>query len=475
MQTRCPHCRTVYSVEGRLVEELDARVRCGACMTLFNARDCLLADADVEAAEAQAPDNADLNSGAQHPPPSADESAVMPSAESDDRIAGAQAAPAAGSASNVFEVGDDQAGPADATPPSGFAREGSSDVSDVGDMTAELDWPQLDLPDPEFAGGNYGPPVAKAQVPLPAAAEPDAVEAFKGRAAAGVDEVSSSPRSTRAAAPAAAADEATSGSGDGDPPAAEAGAGPAGSEQRDGSAEQVEPTDDSSTASAAAADSSTPSGTPAEDAVVAEAVVIEEEPAAPAGDAADSMAGEAGSEAQAEPDLHGMLLDRELAAAHNAPSNRGGWLWALGALLLLFAIISQLLFWQRDALAANPSTRGLVATMCGVLGCELEPLRDVERIELLQRSVYSHPNATGALIISVSMVNNAGFAQPYPTLAIRMADVRGRTVAARDFAADDYLKPGEGGESMPVGAPVTITLEVLDPGRDALTFELDFL
>jgi hypothetical protein len=147
----------------------------------------------------------------------------------------------------------------------------------------------------------------------------------------------------------------------------------------------------------------------------------------------------------------------------------------VGALVLLLGISVQLLYWQRDALASQPATRPLAEQLCRLFACQLPAMRDVSAIRLLQRSVYSHPNVSNALIIRLSMSNEASFAQPYPTLAIRMTDRQGRTVAARDFKPTVYLGDGALQQTMPPGQPVTVTLEVLDPGRDARSYELDFL
>ncbi len=149
--------------------------------------------------------------------------------------------------------------------------------------------------------------------------------------------------------------------------------------------------------------------------------------------------------------------------------------WLIGSLVLLAVGAGQWIFANREMLSATPQIRPLLQQVCGYLDCDLEQLRDVEQIELLRRSVYSHPNIDKALIISLAMVNNANYAQPFPVLAIRMADVRGQFIAQRNFEPENYLDaPGASGLMSP-GAPVTVTLEIHDPGSDALTFELDFL
>jgi len=149
--------------------------------------------------------------------------------------------------------------------------------------------------------------------------------------------------------------------------------------------------------------------------------------------------------------------------------------WLIGSLSLLAVGAGQWVYANRATLSAAPQIRPLLQQVCGFLDCELEQLRDVEQIELLRRSVYSHPNIDDALIISLAIVNNANYAQPFPVLVIRMADVRGQLIAQRNFEPENYLDaPGASGLMSP-GAPVTVTLEIHDPGNDALTFELDFL
>ena len=154
-----------------------------------------------------------------------------------------------------------------------------------------------------------------------------------------------------------------------------------------------------------------------------------------------------------------------------------GWqrrFWVVGSCVLVLAVCIQWVYANRLELIESPQVRPLLQQLCVPLGCELEPLRDLEQIELLRRSVYSHPNIENALIISLAMVNNASYAQAFPVLLIRMADVRGQIVAQRDFLPQDYLDGTGAASDMAPGAPVTVTLAIHDPGNDALTFEREF-
>ncbi|MDQ7076046.1 MAG: DUF3426 domain-containing protein [Gammaproteobacteria bacterium] len=143
-------------------------------------------------------------------------------------------------------------------------------------------------------------------------------------------------------------------------------------------------------------------------------------------------------------------------------------------LVLLLALATQLFYFEREQLAQRPELRPLLEQLCHILECQLPPQRDLSKIELLERNVYSHPNIKGALIINATLINNANYPQPYPKLAISMANLRGQTLVGRVFKPTEYL-PDQQPDKMPAGVEINIVLEVEDPGQNALTFELDFL
>jgi hypothetical protein len=113
-------------------------------------------------------------------------------------------------------------------------------------------------------------------------------------------------------------------------------------------------------------------------------------------------------------------------------------------------------------------------------------MRDPSKIELISRNVYSHPNEKKALMINVTMKNNADFAQPYPVMQVDFSDVRGGTIVARRFRPTEYLAAQpldtdhQATESwadslFEPGTNMTFTMEIQDPGKQAMTYEFDFL
>ena len=174
------------------------------------------------------------------------------------------------------------------------------------------------------------------------------------------------------------------------------------------------------------------------------------------------------------PTHHGFFTDDERNPNSAVTTRSLNWLWITGTALLIPALLFQVIYWQRDALATVSSLRDPMESMCEFLSCEIKPLRDLARIELVSRNVYSHPNDEEALIISATLINNANYKQPYPIITISMANVRGKTLVWRDFTPEEYLSADDTNDMMEPGAPLNLALEVVDPGSDVMTFEIDF-
>ena len=83
----------------------------------------------------------------------------------------------------------------------------------------------------------------------------------------------------------------------------------------------------------------------------------------------------------------------------------------------------------------------------------------------------SHPRVDKALIIDSILLNKASFEQPFPDFALTFSNLKGEQMAYRRFTPQEYLG-GEmaGAKSMPVGQPVHISLEVVDPGSEAVNY-----
>lgn len=148
--------------------------------------------------------------------------------------------------------------------------------------------------------------------------------------------------------------------------------------------------------------------------------------------------------------------------------------WVSLNLILLLVLAAQLLFVQRTVFAQQRQLRPILEPMCELAGCELAPLRAIDRIELVRRDVYQHPNREDALLIDATMVNKADFSQPYPMFTVGLGDQRGRTMSRRSFAPEQYLEQYSPGERMVPGLPMRITLALASPEHPTHTFEFGF-
>ncbi len=146
----------------------------------------------------------------------------------------------------------------------------------------------------------------------------------------------------------------------------------------------------------------------------------------------------------------------------------------IGLLILMFGL--QWLIFNRTDLAADSGWRPTLERFCSILQCDLPLQTDLSRIELLNRDVRKHPLVENALLVNASLINHAGFPQPYPVFSIGFSDTSGKLVAARRFRPVDYLGEGVPIESgMAPDIPVHVVLEIQDPGKDAVSFQFEFL
>ncbi len=156
-------------------------------------------------------------------------------------------------------------------------------------------------------------------------------------------------------------------------------------------------------------------------------------------------------------------------------------LWGVGTLMLTATLLIEYAWFNRDQLNQVPQLRAWSEKICQQIECKDISMRDPAKIELISRNVYSHPNEKGALMVNVTMKNHAEFAQPFPVMQIYFSDVRGGNVAARRFLPDEYLPKellSDNSDSPLLLEPdthMTFTMEIQDPGKQAMTYEFDFL
>ncbi len=168
-------------------------------------------------------------------------------------------------------------------------------------------------------------------------------------------------------------------------------------------------------------------------------------------------------------------LDIRLEDLIERPRRRRRWWLPVAVLAAVVLLGAQVLYFQFDAWAKNPSIRPVYEWLCPMLHCELPVMRAVDEIRSRNLVVRANPEVPGELTVDALIINQARFAQPFPEIELRFSSVDGRPIAARRFKPSDYLAGELKGATMfaPM-TPVHIALEIEDPGPEAVSYFIQF-
>jgi hypothetical protein len=146
----------------------------------------------------------------------------------------------------------------------------------------------------------------------------------------------------------------------------------------------------------------------------------------------------------------------------------------IAATLLILLIIGFQQIWSnRQTLAWDSTWGSSMKTVCGFLPCDLKARRDVSKIRLLQRQVAPDEEQEDMLDVKVLLINEADFAQPYPTIKITFTNTNSEKVAIKSFPASSYLSSDAQDEQMPSGTEVHIHFKS-EAQADGFGFEFSF-
>ncbi|MEK1940998.1 MAG: DUF3426 domain-containing protein [Pseudomonas sp.] len=154
----------------------------------------------------------------------------------------------------------------------------------------------------------------------------------------------------------------------------------------------------------------------------------------------------------------------------------GRWIgWGLLNLIGAAALVTQYVAYHFDELARQDQYRPWFEELCPNIGCSLPSKVEISLIKSSNLVVRSHPDFNGALVVDAIIYNRATFAQPFPLLEIRFADLNGQLLASRRFKPSEYLAGELAGQAeMPPQTPIHISLDILDPGNKAVNYSLSF-
>jgi predicted Zn finger-like uncharacterized protein len=148
--------------------------------------------------------------------------------------------------------------------------------------------------------------------------------------------------------------------------------------------------------------------------------------------------------------------------------------YMLSNLMLVAALGTQYAYSHRIALQENETLRPWLDTLCQITACPLPPRRDLDKIELVDNMMQSHPRYQDSLLITATLINRADYVQPYPIVEITMTDLQQKMVAQRTFRPEEYLAGDIAEMGFTPNVEVALMLEVTDPGNNAVGFKFDF-
>lgn len=144
-------------------------------------------------------------------------------------------------------------------------------------------------------------------------------------------------------------------------------------------------------------------------------------------------------------------------------------------LLLVAALAAQYLWANRNLYQHSPALYPLFASSCALFNCSIPPFSDISAFRGEALTVVSGPVGSNSLVVSFVLTNSAPLAQTAPVLILSFDTAAQRSVALREFAPADYFPASTDPiKALGAGEHVTIKLELIDPGADAVNYTVAF-
>jgi len=188
------------------------------------------------------------------------------------------------------------------------------------------------------------------------------------------------------------------------------------------------------------------------------------------------LAQDSESETPAHSDIPPLSIDELLAPT---PVKKRSFLatltWSLICITLLATATVQLAWFEREKVIQHPEGRRLLEKLCQYADCQVPQLRDLNLIQITQRLIATHPSNTDALLVQLTIKNQAPFSQPFPILELSLLTIDEHLIARRSFLPIEYLNLTKNDAPlMPPNIPQTIKIEIEDPGINVTGFEFKF-
>lgn len=158
------------------------------------------------------------------------------------------------------------------------------------------------------------------------------------------------------------------------------------------------------------------------------------------------------------------------------PAPQHARLWAAGSAVLALLLAGQWIHHQRETLVGWPALTEPMTRLYAAIGRPIRLRGDLRAYDVRQLGAVAAADAAGTLTVRASLRNLSPRPQPMPLLRVTLQDRYGNRIASRDLTAAEYQQRPAGVAPMsilPGGARLETSVQLVDPGGNAVGFELD--
>ncbi len=157
-------------------------------------------------------------------------------------------------------------------------------------------------------------------------------------------------------------------------------------------------------------------------------------------------------------------------------SQPANWLYMIAVGFFTVLLVVQLFWFKQDKWQQSSLLRPVYATVYELQNKALPHNSRLDLITNQQMIIQPHEEFLDAIRISLLLENTASFRQPFPTLRLVFSDIKGRPVAQRTLSPKQYIDPTLFPQAlMPVSQPIQIQLDMMTPGRRAVSYQVILL